>query len=81
MRKIRNKLDINFDYFLSDKAKIAYIKEYLGGNTFVNFQPYLRNFYPDKINLLEKLLIYLYNKYYYYIISEKAFKEFNNLRM
>ena len=60
---------------------MAYIKRRLGGNTSVNFQSYLRNSYPDKIDLLKKLLMYLYNKYYYHMVFEEAFEEFDDLRI
>jgi hypothetical protein len=58
-RDIENKLSCNYDHFLTDRARQAYIESRIGGKAKNELSPYLEPTYPEPVDTAAKLLVHL----------------------
>ncbi|KAK0702938.1 hypothetical protein B0T26DRAFT_618135, partial [Lasiosphaeria miniovina] len=60
---IENKLDVNSDYYESDRARQSYIEFRLAGKASYQLEPYLEDAHPNQIKTSEALLTWLKNEF------------------
>jgi hypothetical protein len=80
-RDVENKLEVNDDHFRNDRAVQAYIESRLGGKAKRELAPYLRSTHPAPVNTSAKLLAHLWRQYYDPTMEQKAFDDYDNLKL
>ena len=80
-RDIENKLTVNADHFVNDKARQAYIESRLGGKAKRELAPYLRDTHPEPIKTSDRLLTHLWDQYYNPLLAQKALDDYDDLKM
>ncbi|KAK3334280.1 hypothetical protein B0H65DRAFT_437153, partial [Neurospora tetraspora] len=57
---IQDKLEINANYYPTDRDKFLYVKSRLAGYTYRNLIPYLRETHPEQIKTYSSLITHLW---------------------
>lgn len=81
LRSMRNRLDINHDWFANDKAKVSEIETHLGGTVAANLYPYLKDNHPFCLKTSEEVLRHLEDHYIDENAEEKSKAEYRDLKM
>ncbi|KAK3896447.1 hypothetical protein C8A05DRAFT_20576 [Staphylotrichum tortipilum] len=80
-RAVENKLAVNADHFLTDRALQVYIESRIGGTAKSELSPYLRKTHPNPITTPERLMDHLWEQYFDPMTAQRSKDEYEDLRM